>query len=83
MSEDRNTLDIILIFKSLNVMTKAEFLSKALLKIAGNSAFGNHKRGSYQSFFEWAQVIMEAATELTALAIKNGIVEADEPDKPP
>lgn len=64
-------------------MKKNEFLSKALLQVASNSAFGNHKRGSYRSFWEWAKDIMEAATELTALAIKDGIVEADEPDKPP
>lgn len=64
-------------------MTKKEFHGLALLQIAGNSAFGNHRRSSYQSFYEWAKDIMEAATELTAVAIKQGIVEANEPDKPP
>ena len=64
-------------------MKKNEFLSKALLQVASNSAFGNHKRGSYRSFWEWSQDILEAATELTALAIREGIVKDDEPDKPP
>ncbi len=64
-------------------MTEKSFLRCALLRIAGNSAFGNHRRSSYQSFYEWTKDIMEAAEELTALAIKHGIVEAGEPDKPP
>ena len=66
-------------------MTENEFFTNALLRIAGNSAFGSHRRSSYQSFYEWAIDVMEAATELTALAIKDGIVEVDKPKlkKPP
>ena len=64
-------------------MTKKEFHGLALLQIASNSAFGSHRRGSYHSFYEWAKDVMEATTELTALAIKHGVIEADEPDKPP
>lgn len=64
-------------------MTTKNFQSLALLFIASNSAFGSHRRGSYHSFYEWAKDVMEAATELTALAIKLGVIEADEPDKPP
>ena len=64
-------------------MTEKEFFTSALLRISSNSAFGCHRRSSYVSFYEWAKDIVEAATELTALAIKEGVVEADEPDKPP
>ena len=67
------------------LMTESEFFRNALLQIAGNSAFGSHKRGSYYSFYEWAKDIVEAATELTALAMENQCVEGDRPKlkKPP
>lgn len=58
-------------------MTESEFFRNALLQIAGNSAFGSHRRGSYYSFYEWAKDITEAATELTEIAMQNQCVEAD------
>ena len=60
-------------------MKETEFFRSALLQIAGNPAFGSHKRSSYQSFYEWAEDIMEAATALLDVAIDNNCVEADEP----
>ena len=66
-------------------MTESEFFRNALLQIAGNAAFGSHRRSSYQSFYEWAKDIVEAAAELTAHAMENQCIEADEPKqkKPP
>ncbi len=57
-------------------MTEKEFFRNALLRIAGNSAFGktnfHHKR-------EWAADIERAATALLDVAIENNCVEADKP----
>ena len=64
-------------------MTETEFFRNALLQIAGNSAFGSHRRSSYQSFYEWAKDIMEAARELTDIAMENQCIEDEEPGKPP
>ena len=62
-------------------MTEDQFFNEALLRIASNSAFGSHRRSSYQSFDEWAKDIKEAASALTEIAIECNTL--DEPDKPP
>ncbi len=64
-------------------MTDKEFLTKALLAIAGNSAFGSHRRSSYLSFDEWAADIEEAAFALCDIATKLKLVDFVEPSKPP
>lgn len=58
-------------------MTKAEFLVKAMLKIAGNSAFGNDYQGGYYSIDAWARKIKDAAYALLDAA-ENDCMISDE-----
>ncbi len=56
-------------------MTRAEFLTKALFQIAGNSAFGNDYNGSYYSITGWARKIKDAALALLDEAENCGIID--------
>lgn len=58
-------------------MTKAEFLVKAMLKIAGNSAFGNDYQGGYYSIEEWAKKIREAAYALLDKAEEDCMISEE------
>ena len=65
-------------------MTKDEFFNEALLRIAGNGAFGNDWREDKRkwSFKDWAIDIRKAAHALTDIAVECRTLEG-QPDKPP
>ena len=56
-------------------MTRAEFLVKAMLKIAGNSAFGNDYQGGYYSIDAWARKIKDAAYALLDAAENDCMID--------
>jgi hypothetical protein len=60
-------------------MTKKEFLSKALLQLMGNSAYG---KCSWHGREEWKQSIYTTLENAFRIAKDNDLID-DEPDKPP
>lgn len=61
-------------------MTETEFFAQALLRIAGNSAFG---KCVWVEPKAWGKDIERAAAVLLDVAIENHCLESDEPDQPP
>ena len=60
-------------------MTKKEFMSKALLQLIGNSAYG---KCSWHGRDEWKKSIYTTLENSFRIAKDNDLID-DEPDKPP